>query len=217
MSSAELGEFLQQKIDQQGIAITDLSTKTALSRQTIYKLLHGEMKDPKLSTLVVLGRALHVHPQLLFRNLFKGWESRTATTPRPITARDAIGFLGDISFPDNSMVSVNKFFTKTWEIQNIGLTPWIGRRLVCVDNQLEVHRKSEVFNDPASQRGLMPEQREIPIDDLKPGDSIRLSVDFTAPAFPCSAISYWKMVDKNGVFCFPEHEGLSCLVQVVTF
>ena len=75
--------------------------------------------------------------------------------------------------------------------------------------------KNSTFQSPAQQRGLIPAQPELAIPHTCPGESIRLSVDFTAPPFPCSTISYWKMVDENGVFCFPKHEGLSCLVQVV--
>jgi transcriptional regulator with XRE-family HTH domain len=222
MSAQELGVFLKETIHQQGIRITDLSRATALSRETIYKILRGDLKQPKLSSIVKIARALHIHPIMPLRHLFIGWECPGKLTPPeadslPQKDHDAIGFLGDITYPDNTVVSVNKCFTKTWEIQNIGSVPWIGRRLKCVDKQLVVASASSDFIAPMQGRGLIPEPSEIPINALSPGDTARLSVNFTAPGYPCSAISYWKMINKNGTFCFPKHQGLSCLVQVITF
>ena len=128
---------------------------------------------------------------------------------------DAVGFIPDVTFPDNSLVSVNSRFVKTWEIQNIGRTEWRGRKLVCVDDQLEVHSRRADLSLPCERWGLIPASREIVIGTVKPGECVEPSVEFTAPPYPCTVISYWKMVDRDGRFCFSGREGLSCLVQVV--
>ena len=223
MSSYSLGVFLRELIQQQGIGVTELARRARLSRECIYKLQRGDIKQPELSTIICLAKALHTHPLLLLRKLFEGQEFRSAAQPPARHANDAVGFLGDITCPDNCMVGVNSKFTKVWEIQNTGLLVWRGRRLVCVDEWLEVRvvpaadtKGGRWFRAPARQRCLIPATREIPIPDTKPGGAVRLSVEFTTPPFPCTTISYWKMVDESGAFCFPNQEGLSCLVQVVT-
>ncbi len=222
MSSYKLGVFLKKTIQQQGVCISELSRRTSLSRECIYKLLRGDIKQPELSTIILLAKGLHTHPLLLLRKMFEDWEFRDTAQPAARQVNDSIGFLGDITCPDNCIVSVNRKFTKEWDIQNTGRQIWRNRRLVCVDDQLEVHMRpnqssdrKDGFQAPATQRCLIPAQTELAIPDTCPGEAVRLTVDFTAPPFPCSTISYWKMVDENGAFCFPKHEGLSCLVQVV--
>ncbi len=64
-------------------------------------------------------------------------------------------------------------------------------------------------------RGLKPDSRLIPIPDTPPGETVEISIGFTAPTLPCSCISYWKMSNAEGELLFPESEGLSCLVSVI--
>lgn len=223
MSSYNLGLFINQLIQQQGIGIAELARRTKLSRECIYKLQRGDVKQPELSTIICLAKALRTHPLLLLRKLFEGQEFRNVAQPPARHVNDAVGFLGDVTCPDNCMVGVNSRFTKVWEIQNTGQQVWKGRRLICVDEWLKIQMvpakdaaQAKRFRAPACQRCLIPATREIPLPDTRPGEPVRLSVEFTAPPIPCTTISYWKIVDETGAFCFPDHEGLSCLVQVVT-
>ncbi len=123
---------------------------------------------------------------------------------------------GDITYPDNSMVSPNQIFTKTWAVRNIGGEIWRNRRLVCVDETIEVTTDNTHFT-LNNKRGLQPLVSEIDVPETQPNETIELSVQFKAPAYPCTTISYWKSVDEQGNFLFPEKEGLSCLVNVVAF
>ena len=217
MSAYELGVFLKETIRERELKITEVAKRARLSRESVYKLLRGDVREPDLSTLVCLSRVLKVHPIILLRKLFEGWDFGCCEQPVPNQEMDAVGFISDVTFPDNSLVSVNSNFVKTWEIQNIGRTEWVGRRLVCVDDQLEVRSARPDLPVPCERRGLIPATREIEIGNVSPGERVELSVEFTAPSFPCAVISYWKMVDRDGRFSFPRHEGLSCLVQVVAF
>jgi len=113
-------------------------------------------------------------------------------------------------------VSVGTRFIKSWEIQNIGNIAWKNRSLVCVDAEFEIVPKGSV-KPPANHRGLIPTVRSTAIAPLEPWDTTTISVEFTAPNYPCSVISYWKMVDHDGNLCFPEHEGLSCHINVIGF
>ncbi len=216
MSAYELGVFLRKTINDQRLSISALSRQTSLSRETIYKLLRGDVREPDLSTLIRLSRGLRVHPILLFRKLFEDWEF-SENGEKGANKRDSIGFLGDVNYPDYSLVPINKRFEKIWEIQNIGHIPWVGRRIICIDEEIEIRPKSPRLSGISRQRGLVPACREIPLPRVTPGESIKVAVELQAPPYPCTAISYWKMVDGNGDYCFPELEGLSCLVQVTGF
>jgi hypothetical protein len=44
---------------------------------------------------------------------------------------------------------------------------------------------------------------------------VEIAVTFQAPIYPCTTISYWKMVDAEGDECFPQLRGLWCKVKVI--
>nr|WP_305888660.1 NBR1-Ig-like domain-containing protein [Methylomonas sp. SURF-2] len=128
---------------------------------------------------------------------------------------DASGFVAE-TVPDHTTVTTDQIFCKTWEIQNIGHVTWQNRKLRCVDQSAESPNILAGIVPPDSERRLRPLQTCIEIPETLPGDSVLLSVQFKAPSYPCSIISYWKMTDERGDICFPETEGLSCLVRVVS-
>ncbi len=214
MSCVDLGAYLRKALEERGVSISDLSRQTGLSRQSIHKILNGDIVEPDLSTIAKLCGALGIHMIPPIREQLKGmcFPMRDRTLPHIVG--DDVGFVGE-TIPDNSIVSINTEFTKSWEIQNIGVVHWRDRRLICVDEQIEVRSGSRTFAAPNARRGLTPRSRVILIPDTAPGAIVHISVSYVAPSFPCSAISYWKMTDVTGEFCFPELEGLSCLVKVV--
>lgn len=108
-------------------------------------------------------------------------------------------FIDDLSIPNGHMVTTGTSFTKTWVIENMGLMTWKGRFL-----------REE--NPGAS--GLVPDAFIIPIPLTRPGNRVTISVKFTAPEYPATCVSYWKMVDSDGKLCFPAKMGLDCRVKV---
>jgi hypothetical protein len=196
--------------------MAELARRSGLARQSLYSLLDGVTGQIKIATVVALAAGLEVHPVVLFRILLSQLDFPKFSTTAAKYSFDASGFVQDVTIPDNSIVSTDSVFTKIWEIQNVGHVNWVGRKLVCMD------RKSDEFVIPGCIadvnliHGLLPTQRVIDIPVTLTGDTTQLSVEFTAPSYPCSVVSYWKMVDADGDICFPATAGLWCLVKVIS-
>ncbi len=217
MSSQDLSAYILQLLRQKNITQKALAEAVHVSRKSINEIINAKVTEPKIGTLVIISRHLGVHPMALMRELFRGWEFPNIHHTGAQQTGDAVGFVRDVTFPDNSSISVGKKFIKTWEIQNIGNTPWTNRSLVCVDGQFDIIPKNQTIKPPITHRGLKPSSRTIAIQQTQPWEKISLSVEFTAPDYPCTVISYWKMVDQDGNLCFPENEGLSCQAHVIGF
>jgi hypothetical protein len=117
------------------------------------------------------------------------------------------GFVTDLSYPDNCLVRADESFVKTWLVANIGDVAWRGCYLECIDD-LPRYVGLPVGLKPASERVLIT---ETPV-----GETIAISVAFTAPTLPGCVISYWKLVDENGNDLMMDGYLLHCLVQVVS-
>lgn len=215
MQSFEFAGYFEKRIKELGLTRTEVAIRAGVSRQALNDLTTGKTGQAKVSTVVSIAQVLKVHPIHLFRLLLSRVEFPKHAATGAKYPHDAVGFIADVTIPDNSRVMVDQVFTKTWEIQHIGDKPWSHRRYICVDEPVEYLVVAGSFAFPTAQRGLMPTQAFIDIPELLPGQTIQLSVEFIAPSYPCSVFSYWKMVDAQGEFCFPETEGLSCHVQVV--
>lgn len=209
MSKLDLAELLSFQIDKISINRSQLAKQARISRQTLYKLLNAEIEEAKLSTLVRLSHALHLSPVEVMKVFFNA-------SSLSIHKSDNTGLMGDITFPDNSIVTPNQVFTKTWAVKNTGDIIWKHRKLICIDDRIIVTPRQETDTHVAKERGLIPLVSEIDIPTTLPNESIELSVQFKAPSYACTTISYWKSVDEHGNFLFPEKEGLSCLVNVVS-
>ncbi|MCK5121200.1 MAG: helix-turn-helix domain-containing protein [Methylococcales bacterium] len=216
MSSYEFSEYVKHRTTSLGLNISELARRTGISRQALYSLLDGTTGQAKISTLIALAQALQVHPLVLFRHLLHQLDLPKWSTFSAKYQFDASGFVQDVTIPDNTTVMTDQVFTKMWEIQNIGHINWINRKIVCMDQKLDHPTVPDHIAKPASRRTLTPSEHVVSIPDTLAGDSAILSVEFTAPSYPCSIISYWKMTDENGEICFPETEGLSCMVRVLS-
>ena len=212
----EFSEYVRHRAASLKLSMSELARLSGISRQGLYGLLDGSTGQAKVATIINLAQALKVHPIVLFRHLLHQLELPKFATQGSKYQFDASGFVRDVTIPDNTIVTTGQTFIKTWEIQNIGHVSWQNRYLICVDQPVDSINLIEGIVPPLSNRLLKPSQNRIPIPDTEPGDTVLLSVEFTAPAYPCSVMSYWKMADEQGDICFPETEGLSCLVQVVS-
>jgi transcriptional regulator with XRE-family HTH domain len=207
--------YLEDRIKQLNISFAEAARRAGISRQTLYDLRDNAEKSQML-TLIKVANALEVHPFVLFRLIFDKLISKDFASSSAIHSRDATGFIADVTIPDGMVVFANAVFSKTWRIQNIGAVEWRDRELICMDEPIEfIHHASE-FAAPKTQRGLLPTQTRIPIPLTLPGEQVDLTVEFTAPDYPGTIMSYWKMVDEKGRLTFPELEGVSCVVKVIT-
>jgi hypothetical protein len=211
MSKPTLTDYLKARAKAQGMNVSALCEKAGVRRQTFYGLDDLPSRMPELQTMVRLAMAVQVHPmqllQILVDSLNLSWETKTR-----FVNGDRSAFVRDVSIPDGTIVAPGQVFTKTWESQNVGQVPWIGRVLRCVDEQLVVHRITGERVEIAVP--LQPTVRDIAVPDTQPGQTVRMSVDFTAPLIPGAYLSYWKSYFDDGTPCFPDAYGLVCHVQV---
>lgn len=114
---------------------------------------------------------------------------------------DASAFVGD-TIPHGTLMEPGEVFTKLWRVQNCGTVPWVGRQL---------ERQG-----PLTGPGLLTSRRYMPIPDTEPGNVAEIAAVLKAPTYDCSSIAYFKMVDADGVLCFPDSYqlGLDVLVMV---
>ncbi len=217
MATKELSAYILQRIRQLGLTKTQVIERSKLSRQAFYNILNDRiLEETKLSTFITLAHALEVHPLILMRQYFHGWELPVWSSKDTKYPKDHSGFVRDVTYPDNSLVTVNQEFEKIWEIQNLGEVIWENRRLVCIDEELVIiQRRGEEWR-PLSQTALLvPLQREVPIPMTHPKQTVIVAVTFRASPIPGTTVSYWKMVDAQGALCFPNLSGVMCLVKVV--
>ena len=212
----EFSEYIRTRATEKNLTMAELARRSGLARQSLYSLLDGVTGQVRIATVVALAAALEVHPVVLFRILLSQLDFPKFSTTASKYSFDASGFVQDVTIPDNSIVSTDSVFTKVWEIQNVGHVNWVGRKLVCMDRRTDEFVMPNCIDNANLIQGLRSTQRVIDIPETLTGDTIRLTVEFTAPSYPCSVVSYWKMVDADGDICFPATAGLWCLVKVVS-
>ncbi len=209
MSASALAEYLIRKIAETKLTKTEVARRAGFSRETLNKLLRAEIRHPSTNTLAQLAVVLNIAPGYLLRVAGELSSNRkNATAPH-----DHSSFVRDVTYPDNELVSVNQEFTKIWALQNTGRQIWEGRFLKCIDkSDIDIKK-----NDLYTAMMLLPEKTQIVIPTTVPGQTVELAVRFRAPAFPCTVISRWKMVDAQGKEYFPDLVGIWCKVMVVAF
>jgi Ig-like domain-containing protein len=127
------------------------------------------------------------------RKLIRFWRDRDDLER---TLRDEVFTLDDSTLVDETVadgtfVKVGSTFEQTWELENSGFRVWEGRSL-----------------KQMGDAKLVPAQEEVPVERAEPGDRVRITVDFTAPAEPGRYRSVWKMLDPDGLLCFPWTTGV---------
>lgn len=202
--------YIRQRCRKLGISISGLCREAGISRQTLYQSWQPGDKYPSLTTLVHIAQVLKVHPLKLLQLLFSEQVLPETVQSQP---GDSSAFVADVTFPDGEQVYTGQRFKKTWCIQNIGEVHWKNRALVCQDEDLMIFSSSQ--GELQLAQGLVPDQPWIELPEVAPGDTLDISVTFTAPASPGSVISYWKMVHQDGSYCFARSKGLWARVDVV--
>ncbi len=208
-----LDSYIRQRAETLGLSVLQLCKMASISRQTFYTLAQVPERLPQLQTIVSLAHVLQVHPlrllHLVFDTLPLGWAAQQTGLRGDLSA-----FIADVTVPEGTIMLPKQRFTKTWELQNVGVVPWVGRVLKCADADLVVFKRDgelmQVANPP------VPDEQVIEVPLTAPGETVRLSMDFTAPALPGTYLSYWKSYFADGTLCFPNSAGLQLKVQVMT-
>lgn len=101
-------------------------------------------------------------------------------TPNPCIV--GMRFLGDLTYPDGSVINPGTPFQKVWQVQNTGTCIWINTYSL-----LNVGGGSFGAPSPA------------PIPETAPGQTVNLSVNMTAPQQPGNYRSVWQLRLPNGI------------------
>lgn len=211
-----LETFVMQRCKQLGITRKEFAARAGLSRETLYRLMRGEMGRATVDTVYRFAKAAQVSPIHLLRLVYQDFELGPATVLKTHYPNDHQSFVRDVTIPDNTVVGAGQRFTKVWEVQNTGALVWKQRTYRCIDDRVVLARQRDDGTlEPLVEANLLPLVREVSCPTVKPGETVQITVDFKAPSFPCETMSLWKMFDQEGEACFPEHTGLWCKVHVV--
>ena len=101
--------------------------------------------------------------------------------PTAITYCDWAMFIKDVSIPDGTLLSPGEVFTKTWRLQNRGTCTW--------NPDYDV-----VFYGGAQMSGTT---MQIP-GYVAPGQTVDVTVTFTAPSAPGHYAGYWLLRNSSG-------------------
>lgn len=108
--------------------------------------------------------------------------TRIPPTPTPIPC-NWVDFVKDVTIPDGTKIAGGTSFTKTWRLRNAGSCTWTT--------------EYDMVFVSGDQMGA-PNYVDMP-KNVKPGETIDLSVDMIAPTTPGKYTAYFKLVNQNGV------------------
>lgn len=211
-----LSSFINCRCRALSVSKTEFARRGGFSRETLYRILRGDLQSATIDTIYRLAKASEVAPIYLLRLAYHDLAAVPATTLTTLHAGDHTSFVQDVTIPDNDMVLANQVFTKIWAIQNTGSVVWKDRSFRCMDEQLVIARRDDDGAlTPVLDANLVPEKCVLPVSETPPGKTVHIEVNFQAPTLPCTVLSLWKMFDGEGKLCFPEFSGIWCKVQVV--
>jgi len=156
--------------------------------QTITRIRKAFAQDPKAPQVIetVSRRGWRFLPNVRVVSETHSDVTGAEQPPTPFKKYESDGaqFVRDVNYPDGSIVVINETFVKSWEIQNVGMLPWIDRYLS--------------RQGPTDGPGRLKSADKVPIPSTMPGDSVVVSVELQAPPTPGSCYAEWKMTDSKG-------------------
>lgn len=217
--SESLGQMVRRRARQLGLPLSSIAERTDITRAYLHRLLAGQTPNPGVRTLQKLAHAVHLPPIAVFR-LFAEEAAPSARTARRheslLDPEDGLIFVGDITVPDHSLMSPGERFVKTWAIQNAGHRPWVGRRLVRLDQEVVVARRAASgVLIPLIQGHMECLDQAIEVPATLPGQVVELSVEMRAPEGSATIASAWRMEDALARPCFDHQCCLYCVITVV--
>jgi hypothetical protein len=104
-------------------------------------------------------------------------------TPVPVSRCDAAQFVGDVTYPDGSLVSRNNTFVKIWRIKNIGTCSWVTSYAL-------VFTGGDAMSGPSAVALTK---------NVNPGESIEMPITFISPNTDGNYRGYWKLRNTANV------------------
>lgn len=205
--------FIRNRARTLNLSLSEVCSAANISRQTLYSLEKAPSPLPTLQTVVAVANALQVHPMRLLYLMFDHLPLAGAVVNKR-GKKDESVFIRDITYSDGELVLPDQTFIKTWEVQNVGKVAWENRYMQCMDEEIVVSTRSGEILKLA--QSLRPASTRFAVPYTKPGETVRLSMQFTAPHIPGTVVSYWKSVFEDGSLCFPKAVGLWVKVQITS-
>jgi hypothetical protein len=106
--------------------------------------------------------------------------STATNTPTPC---NQASFVADVTIPDNTSITVNDGFTKTWRLRNVGSCTWTSGYQLVFDS-------GDQMGGPASQ--------QLTAGSIAPNGTIDVSVNLIAPGAPGTYKGNWKIREPGG-------------------
>ena len=97
------------------------------------------------------------------------------------TTSDSASYVSDVTIPDHTEMYAGQEFTKTWELQNSGVTAWTSSYYLAF-----------VSGD------IMDGENTVIGETVAVGSNIEISIDMVAPTTSGEYTGYWQMVNDNG-------------------
>jgi hypothetical protein len=92
-------------------------------------------------------------------------------------------FITDVTIPDNTIMTPNQAFTKTWRFKNVGTCSWTPSYAI-------VFSSGNSMNGPATQALS---------GNINPGQTVDISVNLNAPGSTGDYTGYWRLRDASGL------------------
>ncbi|MCC7117552.1 MAG: hypothetical protein IT310_03415 [Anaerolineales bacterium] len=125
--------------------------------------------------------------------------SPTATTSSTTSSANCVNsaaFLSDVTVPDNANFAQGKTFTKTWRVKNTGTCDW-------TDSYTLTFLSGEQMGAPSS----------TPLSETKPGKTLDISIEMTAPKKDNAYRADFELRDSSGQ-AMPVDNGVSLWVII---
>lgn len=103
-------------------------------------------------------------------------------TPIPIPC-DWASFVADVHISDGETLKLGETFTKTWRLKNIGSCTWTREYSLVFVNGSQMDAPNRVWLET----------------QVRPGETVDVSVQFKAPTRAGEYIGYWQLRNANGV------------------
>ena len=121
-------------------------------------------------------------------------ETPTFTPEPPVVAAptssaciDSAAFVTDVTIPDNSVLTADTAFTKTWRLKNTGSCTWDSGYLVAYMSGAAMSQQPGYWIVPQGQ-------------NVAPGQTVDVSVGMTSPVDNGNYVSYWGLKKVDGPF-----------------
>lgn len=104
-----------------------------------------------------------------------------------VVACNAAQFIRDVTVPDGTVFKPEEFFTKTWELKNVGTCTWSGNYLVVADSGDGMTQVPQQLLSAVANKGT-----------VAPGETVDISIPMQASNMDGAYKTYWRLQNDAG-------------------